>query len=321
MKPAWLILPCVLVVQGCALPVPVRLASWAIDGIVLVATKRSIPEHGISMIAQKDCSFLRGVMEQKFCIDDPDQGTAIAAADGGAPAAERADDLRDLAAFGTAAGGAALGPAVETDSPRVTEVAAFEAAKIDPSPMFSLGEGVHAKAVEPDRSSPPIIFASAAPSIPMPPPVPRRKGIGAHAKALAPHAKAPAPHAKAPAPPVGEHAPITVKPRETSAPGVYYVVGSFVRSGNAAKLAKRHATMDPVVVAAELDGRQVYRVIVGPFAMDEHKGARRWLSSAGIYDAWGIVLDPASWTLVRHLMPKSQEIAGSAFAAKSIATY
>ena len=321
MKPAWLILPCVLVVQGCALPVPVRLASWAIDGIVLVATKKSVPEHGISMIAQKDCSFLRGVMEQKFCIDLPDQGTAIAAADGGAPAAERANDPRDLAAFETAAGGAALGPAAETDSPRVTEVAAIAPAKIDPSVMFSLGGGAHAKVVEPDRSSPPIIFASAAPSIPMPPPVPHRKRIGAHAKALAPHAKVLAPHAKASAPAVGERAPITVKPRETSAPGVYYVVGSFVRSANAANLAKRHAAMDPAIVVAELDGRQVYRVIVGPFAKDERKGARRWLSSAGIYDAWAIVLDPASWTLVRHLMPNSQEIAGSAFVAKSSATY
>ena len=141
----------------------------------------------------------------------------------------------------------------------------------------------------------------------MPPPAPNRKVIDTRAKA--------------PAPPVGERAPITDAPRKTSVPGVYYVVGSLVQSANAANLAKRHAAMDPAVVAAELDGRQVYRVIVGPFTRGERKRARRWLSSAGIYDAWAINLDPASWTLVRHLMPKSQEIAGSAFAANPTATY
>ena len=308
MKPAWLILPGILLVQGCALPIPVRVASWAIDGIVLVTTKKSVSEHGISMIAQKDCSFVRGVTKQQFCVDYPDGGTAVAAADGGTLVAERANDIENLAMFETAAGGTTLGPAPETESARVTELAAIVAAKTDPSLMFSLDEAVFAKAVEPDQSSPPIVLASASASIPMPPPVPNRKHLGARAEV--------------PAPPVVARAPMTEGPRETSVPGVYYVVGSFVQSANAAKLAKRHAAIDPAVVAAELDGRQVFRVIVGPFARDERTVAKRWLSSVGIYDAWAINLDPASWTLVRHLMPKSQEIAGSAvFAANSTATY
>ena len=194
-----------------------------------------------------------------------------------------------------------------TDSASVTEVAAIKAAKTEPLPMISLGEAVLSKVLEPDRSSPPIVFASASPSIPMPPPVPNRKRIDTRAEA--------------PAPPVGERARIANGPRETSVAGVYYVVGSFVQSANAAKLAERHAAMDPAVIAAELDGCQVYRVIIGPFARDERKAARRRLSGAGIYDAWAINLDPASWSLVRHLMPKPQEIAVSAFAAEPNATY
>ncbi len=308
MKPAWLILPCILVVQGCALPIPIRVASWAIDGIVLVTTKKSVSEHGISMIAQKDCSLMRGVTKQQFCVDYPDGGTAIASADGGTLAAERANDIENLANFETAAGGTTLGPAPETESARVTELAAIVAAKTDPSLMFSLDETVFAKAVEPDQSTPHIVFASASASIPMSPPVPNRKRAGARAEMSAP--------------PVVARAPMTEGSREASVPGVYYVVGSFVQSANAARLAKRHAAMDPAVVAAELDGRQVFRVIVGPFARDESRVAKRRLSSAGIYDAWAINLDPASWTLVRHLMPKSQEIAESAvFDANSTAAH
>ena len=317
MKPAWLILPCILVVQGCALPVPVRVASWAIDGIVMVATKKSVPEHGISMIAQKDCSFLRGVTEQQFCIEYPDQGTAVA--DGAATAPledrggpgplvpQRANDIADLAGFETAAGATTLKPATDTDSTSVTALAAIKTAKAGSSPMFSLGEAVLAKTVDPDRSSPPIVLASASPSIPMPPPVPNRRRVDTRAEA--------------PEPPFGERARIANGLRETSVPGVYYVVGSFVQSANAAKLAQRHAAMDPAVIAANLDGRQVYRVIVGPFAGNERKGAKRRLSGAGIYDAWAINLDPTSWTLVRQLMPKPQEIAGSVFAVEPNATY
>jgi hypothetical protein len=319
LKPAWLILPCILVVQGCALPVPVRVASWAIDGIVMVATKKSVPEHGISMIAQKDCSFLRGVTEQQFCIEYPNQGTAVAAADGAAAvpledrggpaplAPQRANDIADLAAFETAAGATTLKPATDTDSASVTALAAIKAAKAGSSPMISLGEAVRAKIVDPDQSSPPIVFASVSPSIPMPPPVPIRRRMETRAEA--------------PAPPFGERARIANGPREKSVPGVYYVVGSFVQSANAAKLAQRHAAMDPAVIAANLDGRQVYRVIIGPFAGNERKGAKRRLSGAEIYDAWAINLDPASWTLVRQLMPKPQEIAGSVFAVDPNATY
>ena len=61
--------PCIIAVQGCALPVPGRAVSWTVDGIVLVTTDKSVSDHGISMITQKDCSFLRGFTKQQFCID------------------------------------------------------------------------------------------------------------------------------------------------------------------------------------------------------------------------------------------------------------
>ena len=50
-----------LILSGCALPVPVRLASWAIDGISILMTKKSIADHGISVVADRDCAMWRSL--------------------------------------------------------------------------------------------------------------------------------------------------------------------------------------------------------------------------------------------------------------------
>jgi len=54
-------------VGGCAVPVSVQIASWAIDGLSLLATQKSVTDHGISIIAQKDCAVWRGVVEGEMC--------------------------------------------------------------------------------------------------------------------------------------------------------------------------------------------------------------------------------------------------------------
>ena len=43
------------------MPLPFQIASWALDGISYIATEKSVTDHGISIIAQKDCALLRVV--------------------------------------------------------------------------------------------------------------------------------------------------------------------------------------------------------------------------------------------------------------------
>ncbi|MEQ8195910.1 MAG: hypothetical protein RIB59_15620, partial [Rhodospirillales bacterium] len=45
--------------SGCGLPVGVTIASWAIDGISLLTTEKSVTDHGISAVAQRDCALWR----------------------------------------------------------------------------------------------------------------------------------------------------------------------------------------------------------------------------------------------------------------------
>lgn len=116
-----LLLACTLLLGGCALPVPVQIASWAVDGLLYITTEKSMADHGVSLVAQKDCAMLRVVTEGALCRDD-DSVTAVASAD--VPAQEApmqdGDDMAlQLAAFETAAGG-------EETAPKTPESALLE---------------------------------------------------------------------------------------------------------------------------------------------------------------------------------------------------
>ena len=87
---------------GCALPMPVQVASWALDGISFLATDKSLTDHGLSVVAQKDCALWRGLKGDEVCSDYDDAGTvAIAAAEQDIPEEE---SIAALADFDTAAG-------------------------------------------------------------------------------------------------------------------------------------------------------------------------------------------------------------------------
>jgi hypothetical protein len=62
-----LLLPVLAVLGGCALPIPVQVASWVIDGISVVTTEKSLSDHGLSMMAGRDCALWRAVTEDQVC--------------------------------------------------------------------------------------------------------------------------------------------------------------------------------------------------------------------------------------------------------------
>lgn len=106
------------VLGGCALPLPAKLASWALDGISYMATKKSVTDHGLSMVVGKDCALLRMVTRKgEVCTDNAARETAVAAAknpqkqpataEGAAEEAATDALARELAEFDTAAGGEA----------------------------------------------------------------------------------------------------------------------------------------------------------------------------------------------------------------------
>ena len=72
-----------VILGGCALPVPVQIVSWALDSLSYLMTEKTMADHGISVLVQKDCAVLRGLLDDgDLCRNNDD--TAIMVAGGGA---------------------------------------------------------------------------------------------------------------------------------------------------------------------------------------------------------------------------------------------
>jgi hypothetical protein len=108
MKRAAALTACALVLSGCAVPLPVKIASWVIDGISYIATKKSLSDHAISVALQQDCAVWRGVTGEGFCLDDDGGVIAVAANEGEGQETVTAEtsavEVQELANFATAAG-------------------------------------------------------------------------------------------------------------------------------------------------------------------------------------------------------------------------
>jgi hypothetical protein len=291
-----------LLLGGCALPLPVQIASWALDGLSVLTTEKTITDHGVSLVAQKDCALWRGFVEGSVCRDN-DAVTVIALADL-TPAASDvpvlADDGARLAAFETAAGAPEAAPIVtgavhSNDAPPANWRATVERLMDALPEAFPTTEPEStptvdddALAVAPSWDDPAVVedmtlAEASAPTIELAAPV-------EEVRATADTSVTPEPSAAAPAP-----------------EQVYYVVGSFAQRANALAFAARYADLKPTILGARLDGQAMYRVAVGPYAPAEQKSVRGRLAGLGLADAWAIRFDPATWSVVTATGPPNAE--------------
>jgi len=69
-----------LFLAGCALPVPLQLASWAASGVSYATTGKSLSDHAISAMASQDCALHRIALGEEVCfpslLDDSDIAVA-----------------------------------------------------------------------------------------------------------------------------------------------------------------------------------------------------------------------------------------------------
>ena len=77
MRGVWLA-PLLLLFGGCALPPAIQVASLIADGFSYFATGKSVTDHGISMVAEKDCAVFRVVKGEEICREDEGDATATA---------------------------------------------------------------------------------------------------------------------------------------------------------------------------------------------------------------------------------------------------
>lgn len=69
MKPLALpaLLAATMFVGGCALPLPLTIASLVADGVSYATTEKSLTDHGLSALTERDCAMHRLFTENEIC--------------------------------------------------------------------------------------------------------------------------------------------------------------------------------------------------------------------------------------------------------------
>ena len=295
---------------GCAVPVPLQVAAWVIDGVSYVATQKSVTDHGISIVAQQDCALWRGVTEGEICRLHDDPTVVIALAETGAHEvppdpvtdAETAEDadaaVRALADFETAAGGdvdagTEPSPVPLTEAP--VEVAAGDAAEVEDE--YEDTQPLERAAREPVPASAADVVADETAADEVAEHEGAEDGVAEH-RAAAEVAAMPAA-----ASPVAEPA----RPGEPL-PGRYLVLASFRVAGNAHGLRDEVGNLGAAILAARIGSRTVYRVAVGPYSPEVEGTLRDRLAREGFEDPWAIRVRPGEWTLagVEHVFRRTE---------------
>ncbi len=280
-----------LLLAACAAPLPFQIASWAIDGISYLSTGKSVADHGISLIAQKDCALWRSVKGEAVCID-PVADDLVVVAQAGTDTDDGETDLvvdpieiaaavESVEAPKSSDPGPAGTEPFEAPAPvPVSVLVAQREAPIE-APVLTIGTVVSDDDIQ--------VASLAVEALPL--------------AAITPAAGPTKVPATVPAGPILEDdlsmmIKVVLKtiPDEAARPrppakDFYYVIGSFLGAANARFLAAEQASFGAqVVVGTGGDGRLRHRVVVGPLPKHRRPAMRRRIVAAGIADVWAIRL-------------------------------
>jgi hypothetical protein len=295
-----------LALGACGLPIGVQIASLFADGVSYLTTDKSLTDHGISAVTGEDCALWRGVEGANICHEpasDKEAETIVAAL--GKPKAPTSAPV-----LTAARGDADLPTEVFAEAPESPpakpSVIALNERK--PKPVAKVAAPITADAMILGTELPPTQPAQVRQFVdtsPLPAPATKPATTGMVAEALPP--PPPAPPAANPEPkrPIKlaqaklEQAsvklPAKAAAKRTISAGkaTYYVIASYRRAADAAKFAKRNPKTQAQVIEGTADGRQVFRVAVGPIDRKDSGAIKARLKQAGFKDTWRLTLNSA----------------------------
>ena len=295
-----------LFLSGCAIPLPLQIASWALDGLSMMATQKSVADHGISIFAQKDCAVWRGITEGELCRNPISGDTMVA------------EDAAKLPTQSGLAKTASFGPSlVKTYTPNIKvskgdiELALLLPMKSHLQVHNLLSHGLPAFFAENTFAETELKNITDAPVMVKAFHAASQKPYSAVAEKMMTSVKVnsvqvsaiPTPSPKKPTviakasveKTIARKMSVGIEPIK----GIYFVIGSFRNPDNAKRLIDENSNLSPSVLSAKLDGTNVYRVVVGPVPNGREKHLHRALAHDGFPDTWAIRVDPSDWRFAK----------------------
>jgi hypothetical protein len=300
-----------LLLGACGLPVGVQIASLFADGISYLTTDKTLTDHGISAVANKDCALWRGVEGKPIC-DDAQEPDSIKTA-----LAEAAPEVFVETAFDDSDSAlppemikpiqpvpvmmAKNNPAFPRDNKTIItarvapalsgNTANTEQLDVDRMILGDASDDISASetAVEP--------ITTAITSEPV---TPRKQDAPSQAEfIIAENSAPPLPHettAKTPTKTVSLQAKIIPAKSVTPTPiikakgATYYIIASYHRPADAQRFSGHHAKLKPAILEGRAKGTRVFRVAIGPVSKTERRPTRARLKKAGFKDTWKLTL-------------------------------
>ena len=281
-----------LLVGGCAIPVPLKIASWALDGFSMLVTKKSVTDHGLSILAQKDCAVWRGVTVGELCRRSV-SGNALAT--GVVAKSLRKTDLTNKVSFTPSF--------ITSFSSTSKDKKESTFSSMLPHTQGQILQNHLLRSALSEKKT--LIFESHnSTTLPLKGPafdiLPNKmesivnQKMNALTKINLIEGEKIIPHQIE----VSVASALLTKQITSSkepTEGIYFVVGSFRNANNAQKLLDNIAKLAPSILSANQDDSDVYRVVVGPVISGRESSLQRTLMRNGLQDTWAIRIDPSKW--------------------------
>ncbi|PPR79707.1 MAG: hypothetical protein CFH06_00269 [Alphaproteobacteria bacterium MarineAlpha3_Bin5] len=320
---------------GCAPPVPVQIASWILDGVSLVATQKSVTDHGISIVAQQDCALFRGFTDGYICRTWEGEPSDLFAYweekyFGDHTGARLSDKHGDQYALWEKSKPMAKNNFILEFSENIFDKSNLYNAHLsnelyqrhhgfsywekhqinDVEDNFVQTANVHEKMSRTGLQKTNVLMAAL--------PTQQFKADNLSIAKIYPDQFVAEPKGHITKRQTKENYIINTKPQKVSkltlqqsasgnkkklnqakkeepSPGFYLVIGSFRNATRAHKLSEAYSNLKADVLAARLNDRITFRVVVGPFMSRQESSIRRALFNVGIKKPWAIKVEPGDW--------------------------
>lgn len=265
-----------LSLTACVAPPAITMASFALSGVSFMQTGKTLPDHALSSVAQRDCKIIRATRGELICQAEAalnlDQSISFVAVPAGTA---RPEEIAALPAQ--------LAPIFEPTAASIQPVAITPLVPIPlPTPVntpvlspisglaFDQGLGVRPVAAPADR----LIRRPAPAKIRDVSEVPK---ASRQIDATAPRENQ-----------LRAHAPVLKVQQSDSSR--HLVVGSFRDRARAMSHIARLGNDDLRVFVSEVKGRVQHRVVAGPYPAADIAAAKRNFAARGIKGVWPIKL-------------------------------
>ena len=275
-----------LLIAGCGMPIGVQVASFLADTVSVITTDKTLTDHGISAVTEKDCALWRTVEGNDICRETDNVDAILANASFIPPAFSTDVELPEPNWGATATAETSNKNIAQKETPEFPMEEPAKAVAALPSlaeatPEVTPAETelkawttVTAEEIYRDKTVDVKTITVTPAEVPAPAPLSKPQPM-----------VNPTPDARPAYKLASPAQPATRETRQT-----FFVISSYHHKSAATQFSRKHDQLEPTILEGTAHGKRVYRVAIGPVASAGRKKTRKVLKNRGFGDVWALTV-------------------------------